>query len=127
VTGDRAACNEATNLLGQVETVVTKENISRYQARAYSPMLVRKEIQEKARKALQNLSGFRPYKLDTPLRYEIDFFHTGFTQMALLIPGCQMVGPRTVAIELENGEQLHKMQLLFIAMTVCVQSMDTMY
>lgn len=35
VTGDRAACEEAEALLGQVETVVTKENISRYQARAH--------------------------------------------------------------------------------------------
>lgn len=115
VTGDRAACEEARILLGEVETVVTKEGISRYQARARSPRLVQAEIRERAREALEALTKYAPLKLDLPLRCEFDFVHTGFTQRALLIPGCEMVGPRCVACTARDGQDLLRLQLLLLA------------
>jgi D-amino peptidase len=115
VTGDRAACEEAKNLLGDVETVVTKQGISRYQARIRSPRLVQEEIRERAREALMGLGKYSVIELDLPLRCEFDFVHTGFTQRALLIPGCEMVGPRCVACTARDGEALLQLQLLLLA------------
>lgn len=125
VTGDRAACDEAKNLLGEVETVVTKENISRYQARAHPPRLVRERIRARAREALQSLAKYRPFKLDLPLTCEFDFVHTGYTQRSLLIPGCEMVGPRCVTYTAHNGEELLRLQLLLLA--TIAPAVDPMY
>jgi D-amino peptidase len=125
VTGDRAACEEAEALLGQVETVVTKENISRYQARAHSPALVRDRIRERAAAVLGSIVQYRPFLLDLPLRYEVDFVHTACTQKALLIPGCEMVGPRCVGCTLADGEELLKFQLLLLGMVQ--HAKDEMY
>lgn len=125
ITGDRAACEEAQRLLGRVETVVTKENISRYQARVYPPSLVRERIQDRARAALEDVVQYQPFRLDLPLRCEVDFVHTACTQKALLIPGCEMVGPRCVGCTLEDGEELLKFQLLLLG--VIQHAKDEMY
>jgi len=125
VTGDRAACEEAGVLLGQVETVVTKEGISRYQARALPPTLVRERIRERAAASMRDIARYRPYLVDLPLRYEVDFVHTGCTQKALLIPGCEMVAPRCVGCTLADGEELLRFQLLLLA--VVQQAKDDMY
>jgi D-amino peptidase len=115
VTGDRAACEEAKNLLGEVETVVTKEGVSRYQARVRSPRLVREEIRGRAREALKSLGKYPPFNLNLPLKCEFDFVHTGFTQRALLIPGCEMIGPRCVAYTARDGKELLQLQLVLLA------------
>jgi D-amino peptidase len=116
VTGDRAACEEAEGLLGRVETVVTKENISRYQSRAYPPALIREAIREKARTALRDVQQFRPMRPDLPIRCEVDFVHTACTQKALLIPGCEMLGPRCIGRSLETVRELLPFQLLLLGM-----------
>ncbi len=125
VTGDRAACVEAVNLLREVETVVTKENISRYQARAYPPVSVRQEIAKKAEKALINISKYRPFVMTSPITCEVDFVHTACTQAALLIPGCEMLGPRSVAFKLKDGKKLMELQRLLVMTNASV--VDSMY
>ncbi len=55
VSGDRAACAEALDFLGKkVETVSTKDAVSRYTVINRNPLSVRKELTETAEKALKN-------------------------------------------------------------------------
>jgi hypothetical protein len=68
---------------------------------------------------------YRPFQLDLPLRYEVDFVHTACSPKALLIPGCEMVGPRCVGCTLADGRELLRFQLLLLA--VGQQAKDQMY
>jgi len=126
VTADRAGCDEARNFLGQVETVVTKEAISRYQARCYPPASVHKEIREKATQVLSHLRDYSPVKMAPPFECQIDMVHTQGTHWALMIPGCRMIGPRTIAYTAKDGMELLRFQLLTIAV-VRFGAMDPLF
>jgi len=54
VSGDSAACREARDFLGEVETVETKTGLSRYSAINRNPSIVRDELRKAAGKALKN-------------------------------------------------------------------------
>jgi D-amino peptidase len=62
VTGDRAACLEARALLGEIETVVVKEGLSRSSASCIQPSQARKLIREAAERAVRSLLPGRDRK-----------------------------------------------------------------
>jgi D-amino peptidase len=74
VTGDRAVCKEARELLGDgLTTVEVKEGLGRFSARMKTPERARELIEEGARKALSDLSAVAPYDPDRPCEVEIEF------------------------------------------------------
>jgi D-amino peptidase len=115
VTGDRAGCCEAEALLGRVETVITKEAVSRYQARCLAPAVTRAAIRAGARRSLQGLSDYRPFRMALPLQCEVDFVHWQCTEWAIKIPGAEIVGPRCVRFTARDGRELLGLQLLIVA------------
>ena len=74
VTGDRAVCMEATELLGAgVTTVEVKQGLGRFSARMKTPEEARRLIEGGARKALSDLSAVAPYDPGRPCEIAIDF------------------------------------------------------
>jgi D-amino peptidase len=74
VTGDRATCREARDLLGpNLTTVEVKVGLGRYSARSKTPARARELIEEGAKKALQDLDAVEPYNPDKPCEIEITF------------------------------------------------------
>jgi D-amino peptidase len=74
VTGDRAVCREARELLGDgLTTVEVKEGIGRFSARSKTPARARELIAEGARTALAELSAVDPYDPGKPCEIEIEF------------------------------------------------------
>jgi D-amino peptidase len=74
VTGDRAVCREARELLGDgVTTVEVKEGLDRFSARTKTPQRARELIEEGARNALGDLAAVPPYDPGRPCEIEIDF------------------------------------------------------
>src|SRR5205823_6790620 len=62
VTGDRAVCREAEELLGDgVTTVEVKQGLGRFSARMQTPGEARGLIEDAAKKALSDLSAVAPY------------------------------------------------------------------
>ncbi|MEM3577526.1 MAG: M55 family metallopeptidase [Candidatus Bathyarchaeia archaeon] len=102
VTGDEAVTREAAEILGKVETVAVKKAYGRYAAQCLSPTKARKLIKEAAYKSLKNLGRFKPFKINPPITFEIDFVNTGMTEMALLIPGVKQTTSRTVIYTSNN-------------------------
>lgn len=72
VSGDRAACREATALLGQVETVETKVGINRYSAINKHPAKVRAELTDAARRALAARDTFPVVRREPPYELKIE-------------------------------------------------------
>ncbi len=68
VTGDVAACREATALLGDgLTTVAVKRGLTRYSARQIPPVRARKMIEEGAFRALRDLKAVSPFVPSPPV------------------------------------------------------------
>jgi D-amino peptidase len=96
VTGDRAAAEEARDVLGEeVGTVVVKEAVSRHAARSVAPEVARQRIREGVTEALRR--PHRPFVPPSPSTIEVDFTYSYQADYAELVPGSARRGPLTVA------------------------------
>ena len=74
VTGDRAVCREARELLGdELTTVEVKEGLGRFSARMKTPARARELIEDGAKRALTNLAAARVYDPGRPCEIAIEF------------------------------------------------------
>jgi D-amino peptidase len=96
VSGDQSLASEAKALLGSaVETVVVKEAVGRFAARAASPSVACERIRAGTAVALRRTH--QPFTFPRPIRLEIDFVVSQMADMAELVPGSIRTGGRTVA------------------------------
>jgi D-amino peptidase len=97
VTGDRAVCNEARELLGDgLTTVEVKEGLGRFSARMKTAQEARALIEAGAKKALSDLSAVAPYDPGRPCEIEIDFTSPDRLQEFANRKGVEVTGPRTL-------------------------------
>ena len=74
VTGDAAACAEATDLLGEgLVTVPVKTGLSSQSARNIAPLRARTLIEDGARRALADLASVEPYDPGRPCEIQVEF------------------------------------------------------
>ena len=74
VTGDRATCSEARELLGDgLTTVEVKVGLGRFSARNLPPVRARELIKAGAKQALKDLSAVTPYDPGKPCEIEVEF------------------------------------------------------
>ena len=73
ISGDDAAVKEATELLGNIEGAVVKWNYGFHAARTMTPEAGQDLIREKVKKAMGRIGDFKPYKLTTPIRLDVQF------------------------------------------------------
>lgn len=71
LAGDDAACREAIENFGVVDTVVTKYSYGRTCAMSKSPEVVYEEIRESVKHALNNLNNAAVFKMDPPYKMEL--------------------------------------------------------
>jgi D-amino peptidase len=97
VTGDRATCEEARELLGSgLTTVAVKEGLGRYSARQIPPLRVRELIEEGARKALGDLRAVEPYDPGRPCEIEVELSGTDAADEYRHKHGVEVVEPQKV-------------------------------
>jgi D-amino peptidase len=99
VTGDRAVCREAKELLGDgLTTVEVKEGIGRYSARMKTPERARELIAEGARQALSDLSAVEPYDPGRPCEIEVEFITPDRLQEYANRKGVEVTGPSSLVV-----------------------------
>jgi D-amino peptidase len=99
VTGDRAVCREARELLGAgLTTVEVKEGIGRFSARSKTPAEARELIEEGARKALADPSAVAPYDPGRPSEIEIEFMTPDRLQEYANRRGVEVTGPCSLVV-----------------------------
>jgi D-amino peptidase len=116
VTGDEAACAEARQLLGAVETVAVKAGSDRYAARLVPPARARVQIEDAACRALQSLERFTPYVVSPPYTLGIEWASTAIAQSCAVIPGVRLAGVRTT--EFTTDYYTEVMGLLGVCSTI---------
>ena len=97
VTGDRATCEEARELLGAgLTTVAVKEGLGRWSARQIPPQRARELIEEGVRKALGDLRAVEPYDPGRPCEIEVELTTTDAADEYRHKHGVEVVEPRKI-------------------------------
>lgn len=96
LSGDDAIAEEATGLLGDLETAVTKWSISFHSARTLMPEASYALIGQKVAAALGRLGDFRPYKLQGPVSVDISFKNYTPAELLAYLPNVERVDSHTV-------------------------------
>lgn len=73
LSGDDAIAEEATALLGGIETAITKWAYGFHSARTLTPAAAQDRIREAAGKAMRRIHDFKPYKLKAPVQLDVRF------------------------------------------------------
>ncbi|WP_248958106.1 M55 family metallopeptidase [Sphaerisporangium perillae] len=113
VTGDEAVCEEARELLGDVETVAVKKGIDRFAAELLPPSVAQALIREAAARAINRLSDFRPYVIAPPFTLGIEWNSTAIAAGCSLIPGVRQAGPRHIEFTTEDFRDIMALLGLF--------------
>ena len=96
LSGDDAIAEEATDLLGDLETAVTKWSISFHAARTLMPEASYALIGQKVTAALGRLGDFRPYRLDGPVTVDISFKNYTPAELLAYLPNVERVASHTI-------------------------------
>jgi D-amino peptidase len=96
LSGDDAIAEEATTLLGDLETAVTKWSISFHSARTLMPEASYAVIREKVGAALARLGDFRPYRLQGPVSVDISFKNYTPAEVLAYLPNVDRVDSHTI-------------------------------
>lgn len=76
VTGDEATCREAKKFFGEnIITVAVKQGLAREAAMLYPFEETRKALYEGAKKAVEVISSFKPYVLETPVKVKEEYLN----------------------------------------------------
>ncbi|MEU5877921.1 M55 family metallopeptidase [Spirillospora sp. NPDC047279] len=106
VAGDEAACAEARDVLGDVETVAVKKGCDRYAAELIPPARAQQLIYEGTRRALENLADARPYTVTAPYTLGVDWASTSIARSCAYIPGVTLAGPRMTEFTTGDYEEI---------------------
>lgn len=107
VSGDQSLAAEARALLGStIETIVVKEAVGRFAARAVAPSVACERIRSGAAATLKRTHA--PFTLRGPIRLEVDFVVSQMADMAELVPGSVRTGGRTVTYTGEDFREVFR-------------------
>jgi D-amino peptidase len=103
VTGDRAVCEEATELLGSgLTTVAVKEGLGRFGARQIPPLRARELIEDGATRALQKLDAVAPYDPGRPCEIEVELTTTDAARSFVRKPEVEQLDPRKIRVRADD-------------------------
>lgn len=91
IAGDKAICDEAKALLGNVETVAVKEGIGQAALNLH-PEVAREQIRAGVERALRNLDDYKPYKLRAPYTLTLTLKTEKNINKGALYPGAKRTG-----------------------------------
>ena len=116
VAGDRAACEEAQSLLGEVKTVAVKEGVSRSSARCLPVARAREMIEESAAEAVKQASDFKPFVFDGPVTVQVVFTDPSYADALEYLDFVTRIDGRMIRMEaadlLKAFEQFNALHFL---------------
>lgn len=96
VTGDEAACVEARQFLGNIETVCVKQAVSRNVARLVDPLLAHEKIYQAAKAAVSLIEKLPAYQPLLPMELKLELCRSDYAESFLTHPGVERLDARTL-------------------------------
>lgn len=117
VSGDSEVCRQAKSILGdKIVTVAVKEGYGRTSAKLLPMDEARKRIREGVKLALEKLNEMKPFKMNPPYNFEIEFLYSSQAEMAELIPMVKRVSSRGVSYTSKDFIEGFKLMRALIAL-----------
>ncbi len=108
VAGDKAVCEEAKDVVGDIETAVTKIGLTRNCAEVFHPTVSRKRIKEGALNAAKRIKEFQPLIAESPCVLDVTYRNADFTDRAFETSGGERISDRTVRIVADTAWEVFK-------------------
>jgi len=102
VAGDKAACNEARALLGNVRVVAVKEGVSRSAARCIPLAKAREMIAETATEAVKRAAEFKPFTIAGPISVQVVFTDPSYADTIEYLDFVTRLDGRSVQFEADD-------------------------
>jgi D-amino peptidase len=118
VCGDDTVEREVGNLMPWAERVITKWALSPLSARNLTPKASQERIRQGAERALERLPEMKPWVVETPVRFEVDFMHPIQADVGADIPGVERVEGRTLTYTGADMLQVTRIWRLIINATL---------
>lgn len=120
VTGDDQVCAEAQRRFPGVVTAPVKEAFDRFVGLSLTPKKAHELIRDRARQAIDGARAgkIKPYKVKTPVTFEVDFKRTSPAHLGTLFPGVERRGPRTIAIS--DGDYVKAFKLMWGMLIIAI-------
>lgn len=97
VSGDQTIIAELKKLLGDIEGAEVKRAIGQNSARVMTPEESQTLIKEKVGAALRRLPDFKPYRVASPVAFEISFKRILEAEILVMLPGVKRLGSHTIS------------------------------
>ncbi|MCJ7643345.1 MAG: M55 family metallopeptidase [Candidatus Aminicenantes bacterium] len=111
VSGDTALCGQAKSVLGAGTVgVAVKDAVGRYAAKMLPRDDACRLLKEGAKEALLKCASVKPFVVQPPCRFELEFHTSGQAEVAWLVPGVTRADARTAVFS--NGDYLEGFRLL---------------
>lgn len=120
VTGDDQVCADAQRRFPGVVTAPVKEAFDRFVGLSLTPKKAHELIRDRARQAMEGVRAgkIKPYKVKTPVTFEVDFKRTSPAHLGTLFPGVERRGPRTIAIS--DGDYVKAFKLMWGMLIIAI-------
>jgi D-amino peptidase len=111
ISGDQAACAEASKLLGPIETAVVKRASGRMAAECLPPEVTQKEIYEAAKRAMARLEAgqaSQPLSLPAPFKVTIELVSSDMADRAAIMPGAHRLEGKRVELTADDAPSAYR-------------------
>jgi D-amino peptidase len=100
ISGDKAVCEQAREILGdKILTAQVKEAIGRYAARTLPFEKAQQLIRQQAKAAIEKRKEIKAYKLSAPYTFELSYLRSSQADNCMRLPGLKRLNARTVQFE----------------------------
>jgi len=105
VSGDQEIGNEATRLLGPVETVAVKQAIGFHAAVMMPPEKAQQLMRAGVKRAIMRRGEVKPYRMTQPVTLEVRFKDPITAEVVSYLPGVQRPSGDTIVFSARNMTQ----------------------
>ncbi|HUJ20892.1 MAG TPA: M55 family metallopeptidase [Bryobacteraceae bacterium] len=97
LSGDQAAADDLRAIVPNAELAVVKEGFSNYACQTLSAEAARNLIRERTERAMTELAGIKPYKVEGPVTLQVEYTtRNALGTDANLRPGAEVMDARTI-------------------------------
>jgi D-amino peptidase len=106
VTGDEAACAEAREFFGDIETVAVKRATGRNHASCLHPKRAQELIREAAARAIKSVGELQPFVVEMPAEVKLTVTRADYVDGLARRPGVERMDARTIRKTIDSALDL---------------------
>ncbi len=117
VAGDQTVVAELSGFVGEIPHAITKYGMGRESGQVIHPEITYHAIIDGVADALSDMSRFKPFTMDLPLRMSLKLTSSKAVDLISLMPNVDKVSVDEVACQVEDAIAMHNMFRVMLGLT----------